>query len=119
MFYFLDFIHVAQLDVLGFTTEYRYVVIILFSIIILYHLSKPIIQWLIRGRYAIFLTYLITSLQLLTTISILTLYYNDWMLIKMGLLAILLFGFLLALYTLFSLFKYLMTRKKIQKLYRT
>lgn len=116
MFNFVYFIHVDQLDVLGFTSEYRYVIMILFSNMILYYLSKPIFRWLIRGRFEVFLTYLITSLLLLTTISILTIYHNNWMIMNMGLLAIMFFGSFLALHTLFHLLKFVLKRKKINRL---
>src|SRR5690625_5297387 len=89
----LNMVEISQLEVLGFTVEHGYFLIMFFSFLLLYLLVKPFITVLADKRYVYVLVYVIGSLIMLVISLVLSILQADFLYLKIGIQSISLCGF--------------------------
>ena|SRR5690625_895564 len=102
---FLDLINFTQLEMLGFKQEYITYIFLLFSILGTYYIMKPIVMFMRNKGYTFVLTYLISSLVFVGTVSILVKAEQDPFLLKSTLQAVTLFGCFLSIFLMYKFLK--------------
>lgn len=109
----MNFVRVEQLDILGFTVEYRTLAILCGCFVCLYFVLYKLLHYVLRKQLFFFLTYIISSVLLLFIGLVLTREQPDLQLLKQMFLAISVFGLTLFCYLLFlAVKKSLFTKKK-------
>lgn len=104
------FIYVQQLDVLGFTVEYRQITLMIICLSIMFFVFKRIVDWFIRKERSIFLTYIISSLFLLVIVFLIAITKEELPIIKTSLKTLSLFGLMLITFSLYQFFRLYVTR---------
>lgn len=100
-----DIVNVAQLEVLGFKQEYRYIVFFVVSFVIVSMVLKPFITIISNLNYIYVLTYVISSLLLIVITSMIAYVDNNLVLLKTVFDSLVIFGILFVLYIVSKLFK--------------
>src|SRR5690625_2770613 len=95
----MDFIHIEQLHILGFTTPIRLMIIVCIVYLLGFLLLRPFIRFFMLKRYMVLLTYIIASnVALIGTLTYINMSGSTLMLTA-SLLAIVLLGLLLSLFS--------------------
>ncbi|MBO1003577.1 hypothetical protein ACFSKI_17330 [Pseudogracilibacillus auburnensis] len=98
-------INFHQLEVLGFTKEYQYIVILFITIFFLSFIIKPIVMLVIHKQYFFVLTYTVSSLLLIIIAFIIAYFTNELIVIKTAFQVVILFGICFAIFIMYKLIK--------------
>lgn len=101
----LDLINIDQLEMLGFKKEYFNYIVIFLVIFVICTFMKPIISFLSDKNYTFVLTYLISSLTLITIALILARVQAHISVLKFVFQPVIMFGFCLAIYMIYQFIK--------------
>lgn len=101
-------VSIEQLNILGFTEEYRQLTMMLLSIVLTFFIMNKLIQYAFRKQLFILLTYIVSSIILLFIVMLL----DDLSIVKRMLQALIIFGFILFLYSSMQAIRQMVYAKK-------
>jgi hypothetical protein len=97
---FNDF-NTTQLDILGFTKEYRLLFLFVCGLFILFFVIKPCMHFLGKQNYFAVLTYVVSTMMVINVSLVIALVQQEIWPIKIGLESVALYGLFYVLFLLY------------------